>query len=100
MNQTNCDDSNCPIRGGLVTFICAALALLLFVINTGLVLDAQATQRDFAKRQAQLNEGLQIDQLNRQLVQALGAAQIQNKDKKIEALLGQHGITVSAEPRK
>lgn len=106
MNQgTNCEKCNnancrCPVRGGLLTVVFAAVALLLFVVNTGLVLDAQATQRDFGQRQAQINDGLQLDQLNRQLIQALGAAQVQAKDKKIEALLGQHGITVSAEPQK
>lgn len=96
MEQT-CEKCNCTTKGGSLSLIVAALALVLFLVNTGLVLDAQATQRTFAERQAQIQQGLQVDQLNRQLIQALGAAQIQGKDKKIEALLGQHGITVTPE---
>lgn len=94
-----CESCNCPIRGGLVTMVLAVIALVLFVINAILVFGAQSTQRDMAVRQAQIQEGMALSQLNQQLVQALGAAQIQNKDKKIEALLGQHGITVQQEPR-
>lgn len=97
MTDTTCENCNCPVKNGLITFVCAALALLLFLINTGLVLDAQSTQKQFAARQQQLQDGMQVDQLNRQLIQALGAAQVQGRDKKIEALLNQHGITITTE---
>lgn len=95
-----CENCNCPVRGGLLTMVLSVVALVLFVINAALVFDAQATQRELAARQTQIQEGMALSQLNQQLVQALGAAQIQNKDKKIEALLGQHGITVQQEQQQ
>jgi len=76
----------------------ASVALLLFVCNAWMINSAQATQRDVQARQAQINDGIQLGNLNNQVVRALGAAVIEKKDEKIKALLAQHGITVSAQP--
>ncbi len=75
--------------------ILAALALVLFVINVGLVLSNQKTQKQLNDRQQQINAGLQVSNLNQQLVRALGTASVANKDDRIKDLLRTNGITVS-----
>ncbi|MGE3770544.1 MAG: hypothetical protein AB7G06_06285 [Bdellovibrionales bacterium] len=72
----------------------AVVALVVFIINACLIMDAQATQRDIGARQAEIQRGIQISQLNNDLIRALGVAAIDKKDTKIKDLLSQNGITV------
>ena len=81
---------------GLIGYL-SALALGIFVTNAWLINATQLTQAQVNDRQAQINQGVQLSQLNNELVRALGTAVIAQKDDKIKDLLAAHGITVSPE---
>jgi hypothetical protein len=74
----------------------AAFALGMFVVNAWLINSTQATQAQIAQRQAEINGGIQLSQLNNELVRALGTAVVAQNDTKIKDLLASHGITVEA----
>ena len=81
---------------GLIGYL-SALALGIFVTNAWLINATQLTQAQVAERQAQINSGIQLSQLNGELVRALGTAVVGQHDDKIKDLLAAHGITVSAD---
>jgi len=72
----------------------AVIGLALFVSNALLITDSQSIQRQIAERQARINDGVKLAQLNNELVRALGNAVVQKKDTKIKDMLSEHGITV------
>lgn len=76
----------------------ATIGLVLFVTNAWLINGAQATQQEVNVRAAQIQDGVKLANLNNELVRALGAAMVQNKDEKIKGLLAEHGITVEQKP--
>ena len=74
----------------------AAFALGMFVVNAWLINGTQNTQAQINTRQAEINGGIQLSQLNNELVRALGTAVVAQNDTKIKDLLAAHGITVEA----
>ena len=88
----------CSQRTGTILSISlSSLALVMFVANAWLVNGSQAMQQQLNDRQAQIANGVQVSQLNNELVRALGTAVIAKNDTKIKDLLAQHGITVTAD---
>lgn len=88
--------SSQKIIGTATTYI-AAVALVMFVVNAWLIHDTRATQLDVNQRQAEVNEGIQLSQLNNQVVRALANAVITKKDKQIQDMLQTNGITIDVE---
>ena len=74
--------------------IFSALALLLLVLNVGLVNGNRNLQAEVNQRQLAINNGVKFGQLNQSLVQALADASIKENDKDIRDLLSAQGITI------
>lgn len=85
----------CQRTGNIAAVTLSSIALVLFVVSAWTLNASQNLQQQFNERQAQINNGVQISQLNNELVRALGTAVISKNDTKIKDLLSQYGITVS-----
>ena len=75
----------------------SGIALVLFVANAWMVNNSQALQRQIADRQVQISNGVQLSQLNAEMVRTLGTAIVSKNDMKIKDMLAKHGITVSTD---
>ena len=70
------------------------LALLLLVFNIALVGGNHKTQDEVVSRQAQINRGATLNQMNNNLVQALAEIATTKNNDAIRGLLAAQGITV------
>ncbi|HEU0117145.1 MAG TPA: hypothetical protein VFR09_00805 [Alphaproteobacteria bacterium] len=77
-----------------VSVVLSALALLLLVTNVSLFNSNTRMQVQISQRQAAINNGIGLSQLNQGLVQALADASVKDDDKSIRDLLAAQGITV------
>jgi hypothetical protein len=73
-----------------------ALALLFLVVNVLLIGSNRSMQQNVMARQATINNGTTLSQLNQNLVQALAQASVKNDDQEIRSLLKEQGITINA----
>ena len=71
-----------------------ALALVLLVINISLINGNRHTQDDLNQRQAIINSGVTLSQVNKGLVQALADASVKSGDNEVRDLLAAQGITI------
>ncbi len=72
----------------------SALALLLLVTNVALVSGNRNLQIEINQRQAAINNGVNLSQLNNGLVQALADIAVKNDDKDVRDLLTTQGISL------
>jgi hypothetical protein len=72
----------------------SAIALILLVVNVSLFNGNTRLQAEVAQRQAAINNGLGLSQLNQGLVQALADAAVKDNDKSIREMLAAQGITI------
>ncbi len=73
-----------------------ALALVLLVINISLINGNRHMQDDINQRQAVINSGVTLSQVNKGLVQALADATVKNGDGEVRELLAAQGITIKS----
>ncbi len=78
--------------------VLAVLTLPLVGVNMYLVYTNQALQREVSDRQQFIAQSVQIQQLTRDLVNALANLAVKNKDEQIRQLLTSRGITFSTTP--
>jgi len=78
----------------LASVALSALALLLLVTDISLVNSNRQLQIEVNQRQAIINNGVNLSQINQGLVQALADFSIKDNDKEIRDLLAAQGITV------
>ena len=78
--------------------VLALLTLPLVGVNMYLVHTNQALQRDVTDRQQFINQSVQIQQLTRDLVNALANLAVKNNDEQIRQMLISRGITFSTAP--
>jgi len=88
---------SCQCKGTIAATTLSSIALVLFVINAWTVNGSQKLQQQAMDRQAQINAGAQLSQLNNELVRALGTAVVNKNDTKIKDLLSSQGITVTVD---
>jgi predicted Zn-dependent protease len=74
--------------------IFSALALVLIVVNISLSNANRALQADVSQRQATINGGQALSQLNQSLVQALAEASVKDNNTQLRDLLSTQGITL------
>lgn len=75
--------------------VMSGLALLLFMMDTGLIGGNRTIQNEITARQNVINSAAQLTPLNQNLAQALAEASIKNGDDDIRDLLTAQGIKVS-----
>jgi hypothetical protein len=78
--------------------VLAFLTLPLVGVNMYLVYTNQALQREVSDRQQFINQSVQLQQLTRELVNALANLAVKNNDEQIRQLLTARGITISTAP--
>ena len=79
-----------------VTIGLSALGGALVVVYIFLVQDNRAVQADVNRRQQFINQSMQLGRINEELIRALAAAAVSNKDDKLRDLLADNGITINA----
>jgi hypothetical protein len=79
--------------GACVIF--GVLSLVLLIANVALVNSNRHTQDSANQRQADINKGTSLAQLNQGLIQALAEAAVNNNDTAVKDLLAAQGITIN-----
>ena len=82
-----------------ILFFCAALLLVLVLMNIMLARANAAVSRDIAVGQQQINEGVRLGRINGQVVRAIATLAANSSDAELQLLLARHGITYSVTPR-
>jgi hypothetical protein len=77
------------------SMVLGALALIFLIANVLLIDSNRDMQQQVLDRQAKLNNGATIGQLNQNLAQALAQTAVKNDDDQIRALLKTQGITIN-----
>lgn len=75
--------------------VLSGLALLLFVMDTGLIKGNRELQNELAQRQAVIDSAARLTPLNQNLAQALAETSVKNNDNDIRDLLAASGIKIS-----
>jgi hypothetical protein len=73
-----------------------ALALVLLVLNISFINGNRALQDEINQRQAVLNRGQTLNQVNQGLVQALANVAVKDNDAQVRDLLAAQGITLKS----
>jgi hypothetical protein len=76
----------------------AAIALLLLVTNIFVSLGNREIQEQVVARQQSLNQGMQVSQLNAQVIRALATLSARTDDAELKNLLSSHGVTFKLNP--
>jgi hypothetical protein len=74
--------------------VLSALALALLIVNVAMVDSNRHLQDEVNQRQAVIQRGLTMSQVNQNLVQALAQASFKDNDSGMRQLLSSQGITV------
>jgi mannose/fructose/N-acetylgalactosamine-specific phosphotransferase system component IID len=78
--------------------ILGVLALVTLIADVVLINGNRHISQVVGQRQQVISSTVTFDQLNKNLVQVLAQAAVQDDDKDIRALLSTQGITVKAKP--
>lgn len=73
----------------------AALTAVLVVVDLGLFERNRALQFELAGRQQQLQQGAQMETLQRELVNAIATLAARNNDAALRAILVEHGFVAN-----
>ena len=87
-------------KGKLVLTILASLVLLLVVVNIFVALGNQSIQTEVGERQQAISQTLQLESLNRQLINVLASLALKTNDEGLKKVLTAGGINLpgTAEP--
>ncbi len=80
--------------------VLSGLALLLFVMDIGLISGNRNLQTEIAQRQGVIENAARLTPLNQNLAQALAEASVKNNDTEIRDLLAAQGIKISKNDKK
>ena len=72
----------------------AALALVLVIVNSTLVLTNESHQAEVNQRQQFINQSIQLSRISQSLVTALAQAAVRSDDKDIREMLASSGYTI------
>ena len=72
-----------------------AVALVLTVVNMFLFSTARSLQAEVNARQQFIQQSVQLEVLNRDLINAIAALAVRRQDEQLRGLLAAHGITLS-----
>jgi hypothetical protein len=86
------------LRGKLLPTVLAVLILLIVVANVVLALGNQTLQSEVSERQQFIAQGVQLEQLNRQVMSVLVNMAMKNNDAELKTLLMSSGINLGPGP--
>ena len=78
--------------------VCAALILLLVIVNILIALGNQSIQNEVAERQQEIAQTIQLEALNRQLITVLANMALKTNDDRLKKLLAETGISLDTAP--
>ncbi len=81
-----------------VAAVFSAATMALVIANAFLQSENRTIQSDVNQRQQFINQTLQLNRLHEELVRALAASAVANKDDKLREILAQVGITFTSNP--
>ena len=82
-------------KSNLLLTIISSLLLLLVVINIVISLGNQSVQSEVAERQQVISQTLQLEGLNRQLINVLANLALKTNDEALKKILAEGGIDLS-----
>jgi type VI protein secretion system component VasK len=82
-------------RSSFWVTLAAAVALALTVVNMVLFDGNRTLQAEISTRAQYIQQTVQIEAVNRELINALANLSVRNKDEALRTVLSQHGITVN-----
>ncbi len=87
-------------KSKLVLTILSSLLLLMVVVNIFVALGNQSIQSELGERQQAISQTLQLETLNRQLINVLASLALKTNDEALKKVLASVGIDLSgaAEP--
>ncbi len=85
------------MKAGVIQTILALVALVLVVGDMLLTLGNQSVQADVNERQQFIAQGIQLEQLNRQVVAALASMAMKSNDEQPKNLLAASGVSLAPE---
>jgi len=86
------------MKARLIQTILAVVALVLVVVNVMLALGNQSVQADVNERQQVIAQGIQAEQLNRQVVTVLANMAMKGNDEQLKNLLASSGVSLAPNP--
>jgi len=86
------------LKGKILPTILAVLILLLVVVNVVLALGNQTLQSEVSERQQFIAQGMQLEQLNRQVMSVLVNMAMKSNDAELKTLLMSSGINLGPSP--
>jgi len=78
--------------------VCAAMILLLVIVNILIALGNQSIQNEVAERQQEIAQTIQLEALNRQLITVLANMALKTNDDRLKKLLAETGISLDTAP--
>jgi hypothetical protein len=87
-------------KSKLVLTILSSLVMLLVVVNIFVALGNQSIQAEVGERQHAISQTLQLESLNRQLINVLASLALKTNDEALKKVLAAGGINLpgAAEP--
>ena len=87
-------------KGKLVMTLLSSIVLLLVVVNIIVALGNQSIQTEVGERQQAISQTLQLQDLNRQLINVLASLALKTNDDALKKILSAGGINLpdTAEP--
>lgn len=86
------------MKAGLIQIVLAVVALVLVLANVMLALGNQSVQADVNERQQFIAQGIQLEQLNRQVVAVLANMAVKGNDEQLKNLLTSSGVGLAPNP--
>jgi len=86
------------LRGKVLPTVLAVVILLMVVVNVVLALGNQTLQSEVSERQQFIAQGVQLEQLNRQVMSVLVNMAMKGNDAELKALLTSSGINLGPSP--
>ena len=83
-------------KSKIILTILSSLVLLLVVVNIFVALGNQSIQSEVAERQQMIAHTIQLENLNRQLINVLANLALKTNDEKLKKVLAEGGINLSA----
>ena len=78
--------------------VAAGVVAVLVLVNIVLVEGNRAVQAEVARRVQFIQQTVQLEALNREIVNAIANLALRNNDDALRMILAQHGITINAPP--
>ena len=77
----------------------AVLILILVVVDVVLTIGNQSVRLQLAGRQQIINQGIQMEAIHREIVQALASVAVKTNDEQLKSLLASQGINVGGDSK-